>query len=559
MNEKNLLEEIKGRLDELKTTRQKFEGDWKDAQELIAPSVYSWSDLDAIPSAPKRFSSEPCKYMQTLVSGLVGYSISPSINWFSLAFEEKEFTDMYGAKDWLEDCELALVSEFNRSNLYNVVSKFVTDAMVLGHGVMLIEEDKTTGKLRFTHQRANEIYLDINAYGDVDTVFREYHLTVRQAVQLFGEDNVSSQVREDYKDPKKRGNKITVIFAVYPREEYNEEIKDAKNMPYAAVYIDSTNSHVMQISGFNEFPYSVYEFKPVTGYAYSESISKDALPDVRFLNVAKETSLKIAQTAAEPPMKASGHLKQISVVPRGLTLLESANDVLEPIRTGDNYPITLEVIQDIKNTVKEWFNVDFFLMLEAAQNKQMTATEVMEKQGEKAAILSDLIVSLNSALGQIIKRSFNLLLRSGKIPEAPQDLMERKALLKVEYEGPLAQAQKKYYSTGTIQQSLQAAAPIIQIFPESMDYIDADLLMKKTLESTGMPQSVIREDRDVEELRKERARAQAQAMQQQMQMQQAQSIMQNANKLNEPVQQGSVLDQMNQQAGEATGLNKAYE
>lgn len=92
-----------------------------------------------------------------------------------------------------------------------------------------------------------------------------------------------------------------------------------------------------------------------------------------------------------------------------------------------------------------------------------------------------------------------------------------------------------------------------------MDYIDADLLMKKTLESTGMPQSVIREDRDVEELRKERAQAQAQAMQQQMQMQQAQSIMQNANKLNEPVQQGSVLDQMNQQAGEATGLNKAYE
>ena len=536
-NERQYIEDIKERLQEMKTIRAKFEPSWTEVQQYIAPSIYSWSDRDAIPETPKRFASTPCKYMKTLVSGIVGYSVSPSLKWFSLSLQDqKVLSSGYKVKDWLEQCDETMVAEFNRSNLYKSVSGFIEDAMVLGHGVMLIDEDTENGKLRFTHQRASEIYLDVDAHGKIDTVFREYRMNLRQIVQQFGEEALCEKMRDDYKDPKKRSQRYGLLFCVYPREEYNEELDDAKNKPYAAVYIDLENNHILSESGYNEFPYAVYEFKQIPGYAYSESLSKDALPDVKFLNIAKETSLKIAQTSAEPPMKASSHLKQISVVPRGLTLVEKPDDVLEPIKTGDNYPITLEVIQQIEQTVKDWFNVDFFLMLERQENKQMTATEVMERQGEKAAILADLIVSLNEALEQIIKRSFNILLRDGRISDIPEAIQNNRAAIKIEYDGPLAQAQKKYYSTGTIQQAVQAAGMVMQIFPESGDYVDSDILIKKTMENTGMPEDVIREDRDVQKIREQRAQQQ----QQMLQAQQQAAVMNNLD-LQKAPEEGSIL------------------
>ena len=552
MDEKELIDDITSRFGELKNIRAKFESGWQEVQKYVSPSIYSWSDRDAIPETPKRYASEPCKYMKTLVSGLVGYSVSPSLQWFKLSLQNKDLMDSYGVKDWLEKCDEALVSEFNRSNLYNKVSDFIQDGVTIGHGVMLIDEDLATGRLRFTPQRSNEIYLDINAYGDVDTVFRDYKMSLRQMVELFGLDAIDEKLKEDYKDSKKRGKKINILFAVYPRKEYKDNLENSLNMPYAAVYIDLDNQHIIQESGYRDFPYAVYNFKQIPGYAYSESLAANALPDIKFLNIANETSIKIAQICAEPPLKASSHLKQISVVPRGVTTVERPDDVLEVLKTGDNYPITLEIIQDKKQVVKDWFNVDFFLMLESAENKQMTATEVMERQGEKAAILSDLIVSLNTSLSAIIKRSFNILMRNGRIPQLPESVAEE-ALLKIDYEGPLAQAQKKYYSTGNIQTATAAAANVMQVFPDTGDYIDQDMLMKKMLAATGMPESVIREDKDVQDLRQKRAEAQAQQQQQAIALQQQQQMIQNLDKLNKPVENGSMIDEINRQLSAGMG------
>lgn len=555
MNKSELVENILSRLQELKEVRSKFESSWMQAERLVAPSIYAWHDLDAVPSAPKRFASEPCKYMQTLVAGLVGYSISPSIQWFKLSLQNADMLNQYGVRDWLENCESALVSEFNRSNLYSVVSKFIQDAVVIGHSSLHIGEDIKNARLQFMHERANEVYLDVSGNGEVDTLYREYRMTVRQMVDFFGLDACSEQVREDYADPKKRSFRHTVLFAVYPRTEYKDDRQDALNMPFAAVYIDMDGQHVLLESGYRDFPYAVYVFKQIPGYAYSESLAQDAVPDIEFLNIAKETSLRIAQTSAEPPMKASEHLKNIAVVPRGMTYLTENDDILEPIRTGENYPITLQVLADIKQTIKDWFNVDFFLMLEGAQNKQMTATEVMEKQGEKAAILSDLIVSLNEATGQIIRRSFNLLMRAGRLPVPPEAIREAGAIMKIEYKGPLAQAQQKYYSTGTIRTALSAIAPVMQIFPNSGDFIDADELMKKTMENSGMPQSVIREDRDVMELRAERLRQQQEAAAREQQQAMSQEMLKNMDKWGKSPEQGSFMDAMNSQLG--TGMNGA--
>lgn len=551
MEQNELTDELLSRLEELKSERAKYEGAWSDAQDFCAPYAYNWHDLDAVPEHPKRFTSEPCAYLDTLVSGLIGYSVSPSIKWFALTLEDERLADLYGVKDWLEKSEQALVAAFSRSDLYSSAKPFVQDACVIGNGVIFIGENLAENKLSFAHQNPNELYLDVGEEDKIDTVLREFRMTIRQMVRKFGIDNVSRNVREAYSDPKRRGQKRTVLFAVYPRDEYKYGSLLAKDFPFAAVYIDIQDRHVMSESGFMEFPYAVYSFAKYTGRAYGDSVVQEALEDVRFLDITTETTLKIAQIAADPPMMVSPNLRNIAILPGAVNELNGNDDVISAIKTGDNYPISLDVQKQKNEAVRKRFNVDYFQMLQTMEGKVMTATEVMELQGEKAATLSSLIVSMNNALSTIIERSFNLLLRAGLIPPPPTSLSGTNASMKINFVGPLAQAQKRYYSTSTVSAALQQAVPVIQAYPEAGDFIDADELMKKLMESSGMPQSVIREDRDVEDIRRARAQAQAQAQAQAMQMQQQQNVLSNLNKLNEPVKDGSPLAALNQQAAEA--------
>lgn len=553
-DKEELIKSIETRWQQLKDNRAKFEANWTEAQTYADNVVMNWGKPGEVPSRPKRFTSKPFQYNKTLVAGILGYAVSPSLVWFKLGMENTDLLKEYGVKDWLEKCESELLAMFNRSNFYREMNPTVKDATCPGHGVIFIEEDIENARLRYTHFPINELFLDVNAYGEIDTCFRWYADTLRNIVDFFGEDNVSDEMRRQIKEPSHWNDSHEILMCVYPRENYNPEFKDAKNMPYACIYMDLKERHILKESGYREFPFAVFEWERYSGFAYGSSPAQDALPDIKALNIIKKSSLQIAQTSAEPPMMASQEMHDIDLSPRGITYLPTKDSRLEPVRTGENYPITLQELANYEQAVKDWFYVDYFLALQE-RNQQMTATEVMELQGEKAATLSTFIVSLNEFLSNIIQRSFNLLMRAQMLPPPPMALMQQQSILKIDFTGPLAQNQKKYHQMGGTVQALNAVGPIMQMFPNAGDFLDGDELMKSTMEGMGMPQNIIREDDDVKKIRENRIKAQQEAAAQQQQMAMAQTIMQNANKMGEAAQEGSMMSEINKKlAGGMDGI-----
>lgn len=550
MNEKkedDLLKFIKFQQSYMETQRAKFEARWKEAQNYVAKSVYDWASLEAIPRPPVRYSSDPCNYAGTLVSGLLGYSISPNITWFKLTLENPEYAKYYGVKRWLEEVEEIMYSEFNRSNLYAETKTLADNAVCIGHGTMLEDYDYDRNKLRFSANRMNEIYLDTDEYNEVTTCYRKFLMPLKKAVDFFGLENLSEHSQDAYKEEhgKRWNDNITILYAVYKRTNYNKEIPNAKNMPYAAVYVEWEQDHIIEESGYQEFPYAVFEWDKIPGTAYSESPAMSAMQDILFLNKANKATMDIAQTSSRPPMVASEDILDIDTSPAGITYVKNG-DTLQPLQTGQNYPITIDILEKIKQSVKDWFNVDFFLMLQH-QQRQMTATEVSELQGEKAAVLSNLIVNFNNTLTRIVQRSFNLLYEEGKIPQPPESLIGTGTSLKVEFVGPLAQAQRRYHQAGGINVALQYLAPMAQLFPESLDFVDQDEAIKKLLIGNGMPQSAIREDKDVEALRSARAEQAAAQQQQAMAMEMSKNILGNAGALNQTSNPNSIMNSLNEQ------------
>ena len=552
MENEELVKDLKTRWEQLKDNRKKFEPDWTEAQTYADNRILDWDNVGDVPKQPKRFTSKPLEYNRTLVAGIQGYAISPSLVWFKLGMENTKLLREYGVKDWLEDCESELLSMFNRSNFYREINPAIKDSTCLGHGVIFIDEDVENARLRFTHFPANQIYLDVNSYGEVDTCFRWYSDTLRNLVEYFGIENVSEKMRQDYEINSHWNDKYQILMCVYPRKDYNPKLKDSKNMPYACVFIEIGDGFVLQESGFNEFPFAVFEWERVSGFAYSSSPAMDALPDIKALNIIKRSSLMIAQQSAEPSMIATEDVRDIDLSPRGVTYLPTKDSILQAARIGENYPITLQELANYEQAVKDWFYVDYFLALQE-RTGNMTATEVMELQGEKAATLSTFIVSLNEFLSNVITRSFNLLMRAGQLPQVPYGLMKQRAVIKIDFTGPLAQNQKKYHQMGGTMQALSAVGPIMQMFPSAGDFIDGDALMKSTAEGMGLPQNIIREDDDVQKIREERVKAQQEAVAQQQQMAMAQSLMQNADKMGKAAQDGSMMSQINEQL--AGGMN----
>ena len=206
---KELLDDIKGLFDILKDKRSMHEAEWQDVCTYIGSNVFDWSENKEEIKRPKRHTGRPSEYLKKLVSGLMGYTISPNVTWLKLSLNNTEMLEYAGVKDWLELSEKALYEEFNRNNLYSQVSLFISNAASFGHGVMLIDEKKENS-IRFLTIAEPEIYIAENEYGDIDTVFRYFSMTVKNIIARFGEENVSEQIKNDAKDIKGKNKEVKI-------------------------------------------------------------------------------------------------------------------------------------------------------------------------------------------------------------------------------------------------------------------------------------------------------------------------------------------------------------
>jgi hypothetical protein len=72
--------------------------------------------------------------------------------------------------------------------------------------------------IHFNTLHIAEYYIQENVNGKVDTLYRKYKLTARQAVQEFGEKNVGEKILTAAKE--KPDQKFNFIHAVEPTEDY---------------------------------------------------------------------------------------------------------------------------------------------------------------------------------------------------------------------------------------------------------------------------------------------------------------------------------------------------
>lgn len=462
--------------------------------------------------------------------GIHGYHVSPAFPWFKYQMNRKQVNTIPAVREWLDEIEFNMYMALNRSNFYSEMWSYIYDGLTIGSPPLYAEEDLAEGRIIFESVHPGEIFISDNKYGEVDVLHRKRKLTARKLVQMFGEENCPPVIKTSYKDQPFQ--EYEVIHAVFPREEYNDRLKDGKNKRFASCWLLTAGNHICRVSGFDSFPYHVWRYMRSGKEVYAWTPALLAMADIKGLNLLSKTLLGAAQLHVDPAYNVPSYLQgKVQLKPRGLNYFrEGTTDKITPVNSGGQFPVGIDREQAKQASIKERFHVDTFLMLANMDGGQRTAYEVSEMMAEKAAVLGAELGPLNTELDHILDRIYSIELAAGRMPQPPDILYEmadQDQHLRFDpvYMGPLAQAQRERFSKDGIRKFFTEIAPLIQIQmqatggAELLDNFDLDEAGRYLADSNRLPAAVIRSKEDVGTLRQGRMEAMQQERQAQSAMQ----------------------------------------
>ena len=511
---RKLAADLKNDLARLVEKRSNWEIHWQEVADYMLPRK---ADITLErPKGDKRhtviYDGTAIHSLELLASSLHGMLTSSVNRWFALRFKETAINEDDEAREWLEDVLDKMYIAISRSNFQQEVFETYFDLIAFGTSCLQIEEDKDD-IIRFSSRHIKEIYISEDAKGMVNCIYRRFKMSAKATVEKFGADNVSLKTLNTLK--KAPFDDIDLVHVVKPRNTYNPKKLDKQNMPFTSIYFEYDSGHIISQGGFKEFPYVVPRYLKASNELYGRSPGMNALPDVKVLNKMVEVGMKAAQKQVDPPLLVpdDSMLMPIRMSPGSINYYRSGTrDRIETLNIGANNPLGLNMEQQRREAISQTFHVDQLLITE---NRNMTATEVVQRNEEKMRILGPVLGRLQSELLQpMIIRIFNIMLRNDLLPPAPEILLNQE--IDVEYVSPMAQAQRGQ-ELSSIVRGLELFGQIGQVAPVN-DYIDPQGLVKHLIKILGLPARMIRSDSEVEEIAQQKAEAQQQQAEMQQQM-----------------------------------------
>ena len=513
---------IRKRLDKLEADRGTWESHWQEILDYVMPRKAEITFLRS--RGEKRtevlFDSTAITANNLLAASLQGTLTSPSLPWFSLKLRDDDANKVRDIQIWLEDTARRMYAVFNESNFNTEVHEMYLDLCSVGTSAIFVEEANEgflQGGLHFNTLHIAEYFIQENSTGRVDTLYRKYKMTARQAVQEFGEDNVGTKIKEAVK--AKPDTQFNFIHAVEPTPDYERSVgmKSKTKLPFHSCHVCFEDKMVVRVGGYNEFPYLVPRWSKATGEIFGRSPSYNALPDIKTLNKAVEIGLKAWAKAIDPPLLVTddGVIGRVRMTPGGITVVRS-DTAIKPLQIGSNWQITDLKENQLRTAIRQAYYSD---QLQLQEGPQMTATEVQVRYELMQRLLGPTLGRFQTEfLNPLIERVFGIMLRSDALTPRPSEMEGMD--MDIEYVGPLARSQRMEEAIA-VERLYQLAMQVVQVDPTIMDVIDHEQAIRMRATLLGVPKTVLRGEDEVAEIREQRAAAQQQAQEQAMAQQQA--------------------------------------
>jgi hypothetical protein len=565
---KSLREKFDDRFASLKTERGRDnrEHEWRLIKKYIMPRRGRF-DGDRKTAGREQskaiLNNVASQSLRTMANGMAANVISPALPWFRLAPDDDDKAERGPVREWLDIVERKARMILAASGFYQAATASLYE--VGGFGTTALGSTRDFENV-FSWQpwTCGTYYVATDASNRPRTVYREIQLTIEQMVGEFGE-NCSREVLDQYD----RGDVDKLRTIRHAIEPFNDRRfagqTGLQQWRYIAGYWDPTDpdrERFLKLGGHKTCPVHVFRWDFCPPDAYGNSPCMEALGDITGLQrvetrLAQGVEKKAAPAMQGPPLGslADGSFNPFDLSPHAYNAVPGLADIRPLV---DPRAIVLTDAQwfweMLNNRIKETLYVSLFQMLETLDRAQITATEIMARQGEKLLQLGPVLTNMNyewldPTLDNVTDTIFSASLpfwqrgEAGMVPPPPEELQGSE--LQISYISALQQAQQATRAQ-PIHQLMAFVGQYAQLDPDMTDKVDFDQAIDELASALGVPPKVVRDDDTTGAIREGKAQAAAQA-QQMAQQQQGAEV---ANKLgNASVAPDTALGAMMQGAG----------
>lgn len=509
----------------MRASRSEIEPIVRDISQLTQPARSRFMPMDGATKrrravSPSMRDGHGTRASRILQNGLNSGLSSPSRVWFKLKLSDKDMMQSYATKAWLQSVERVMMDFFQATNFYEAVKTGYGELGLFGTEAAFMESHWRAGMV--THPLTfGEYWIAEGDDARPDTLMRHAPMTAMQMVSRFvadkfesdklNWDRVSIAVRNAY-DTSNYDRVFDVMHLCEPNPAWDAKRLGVAGKPWRSVFWEKNADagRLLSVEGCYEQPFYAARWETVGGGdPWGQGPGWDALADLRALqhNVKRYgdgTDLALKPPLVGPTLKiklAAGSYTATSQVDR---------DGIKPVYTVPYQALDMlrQDLPRIYGKIDEAFSVDLFMAITEMDGVQpRNGAEIFSRNEEKLTQLGPVIERVNvEKLGVAIDRTFGIVNRLGMVPPAPPEMQGQE--LQVDYVSILAQAQRAV-GLSTVERSLGFIGNLSAVYPGIGDNIDSDAVAVDYWERVGAPMSGLRDPKDRDAMRADRAKAMA--------------------------------------------------
>lgn len=514
------------RWQKMQTVMQPWKTQWQEIADLMMPRKAGITSMTSTPSSSKEallFDTTAGDAALTMAGGLMSWMTPANESWFSYdpVFDLRQSDRV---KMWLQDCSFRVQEMLGNSNFYTEQHEDLLNHVTFGTSALYSAFED--GRFYFESLPVGSFAIEENAFGQVDTLFREFELTARQAREMFGAENLPSKIQDCLRDETRQGSRYRFLHAVYPRSRAERPDGPAAcaawGKPFASCYVELSEKTLVRESGYDSFPFAVGRYlkwsalSEKSPYGYGPGFA--ALPDARQVNFLQMMLDCAAEKMVRPAMIAPEEMEgELILSAGGITYMASSigqERWPKPISQVGDYSVGQERIKMRQDAVNAKFHAQLFNMF-ASLDRQMTAREVAERAAEKITLITPAFSRLTSEKNTpILQRLFALAMEEGMLAPPPEEAVRAVSQFMgmvpdptVVYTSRLALAIKQLRNA-SFERQFQGDLQLASVRPDVLDNYNFDVITRDRARNNGMPAEWLMDEKAVAEMRAQRAQAQ---------------------------------------------------
>jgi hypothetical protein len=466
-----------------KTARQHFEERLRDLDEARTPRVATWEAIarHIVPELNRYIKSDErskeadfstildgsgTQAAEVFAEGMSAGLTNQARDWFEMGIEDFQQAEREDVKAWFHVGNRAVLNGMSIDNFYEFMLRLYLEYGIFGTAAGLLDEQRE-GRLTGINFVPGEYYIATSAAGEVNTCYREFQMTAPQLVEQFGYTKCSESVCNAYK-ANNRTQKWWVVHAIEPVGVGGDEMQEidhqlGEGMQYRSVYFERGSGNqqkrevdleFLEVSGYFEFPVVCARLGVVGTDPYGFGRGHKALGDIKQTMYWTGLIDRAGEQEVDPATVAPVSMKQNGVFgtyPGARVFFNDTGGGQKPtigrlFESKFNPEIAMQLKEWLIARVRRWFFEDVFTMFSSQQMAgggaatELKIPQIEQMRDEKLLRMGGVFGPWSKPLEVAINRYFRVLLRAGKIPPPPDDLVGQD--WNVEFKSILAQAQK---------------------------------------------------------------------------------------------------------------------